>query len=365
MRTGTRHSLLSVPHAAPRLLLQPRLRAGFTLIELLVVIAIIAILIGLLLPAVQKVREAAARMKCSNNLKQLALAAHSHHDAMGGLMPSNGIPPTSALGGFTPPGTFSGIWMDPRFANLPWGTHGWAAYILPYIEGDNVYRTINFNFPAYTPTFQEYGGDPRTPASGLYNSGVAATGAGTNGFGDLVNKTAATNMPKVFVCPSSRRGKNANDSAQKDYGINGGTQAGGCCTERRNDRANDGIAFLGSKVKLTDVTDGTSNTFMFLELSNYAFHGRMDEGFGSNPFFFVQEAGQGIVMGSSNGTLAGVIPPNTAVTNLRGAQGDHGANGILAVAADGHVGWISNSVNTTVYFNSFTRAGGEPTVADY
>src|SRR5437763_1964711 len=111
-------------------------RPAFTLIELLVVIAIIAILIGLLLPAVQKVREAAARLQCSNNLKQISLAAHTYHDANKCLPPGGLVSPNSGNAGT---GYGPGSYFD-KTAQGPFT--GTLAFLLPYVEQGNVYNAI-------------------------------------------------------------------------------------------------------------------------------------------------------------------------------------------------------------------------------
>jgi prepilin-type N-terminal cleavage/methylation domain-containing protein/prepilin-type processing-associated H-X9-DG protein len=206
-------------------------RGGFTLIELLVVIAIIAILIGLLLPAVQKVRDAAARIKCANNMKQMGLALHSYHDANGKLPP--GVNDTSER----PPTGYRPYWS-------------WMAMMMPYYEQDNLYRLAD-TWARGTNTPYQYwpwGGfwlTPQSPANPALGQIVKTLICPADGRQDLTS-------------PGSSWGGNGNVAFCGYLGV-GGIQADSSSITNQNQN---GILYSKSTTRLTDITDGTSNTLM-------------------------------------------------------------------------------------------------------
>ena len=197
--------------------MQHHLRTAFTLVELLVVIAIISILVGLLLPAVQKVRGAAARLQCANNLKQIGLACHNHHDSQDQL-PSGYISSTSYLDGATD--TAPG-----------WG---WAALILPYIEQDNVYNAINLNLSVEHPA----------------------------------NATAVQSMLRIYLCPSDQTPVSpfpVPDAFGKTIALAAPSSYAACVGGDESDTFGPdglGVFYRNSHTRLTDIRDGTSQTIM-------------------------------------------------------------------------------------------------------
>jgi prepilin-type N-terminal cleavage/methylation domain-containing protein/prepilin-type processing-associated H-X9-DG protein len=306
-------------------------RKGFTLIELLVVIAIIAILIGLLLPAVQKVREAAARIQCSNNLKQLGQAAHNYHDVNEALVPA-----------------FVGDNSESATLNS-WPT--WGALLLPYIEQQNILnlwdqkRLVGYQTPRAFQT-----------------------------------------QVKIYLCPS----RPAPVLSLADFQILDGTRPGGSLTDYAasfgphaaftastgavvpslpvitTDSVGPLLISYQHQVKFTAVTDGTSNTTMFGEKSirPNSLRGRNEDRSVHSQVRNTHRRMMGI--SDVNGDIRPLLPPSNQ--NLPFANSSFGGphTGVTNfVFVDGSVKPIRNSASVQTLTALVTRAGGEIVGNDY
>ena len=341
---------------------------GFTLIELLVVIAIIAILIGLLLPAVQKVREAAARTQCSNNLKQLGLAAHSYHDT------NNKLPFAAYIGG----GVANWNIRDEEGPT-------WAVMILPFIEQDNLYRQVTTSVQNYT-TWVTTGFNPLT--------------GNANGPGDSGWRVIAGTKIKTYACPSESNidiffnyssavttPPNGN-WARGNYAINAGPAYGNSGFQGLSPTYNfiingapvalmaGGVSALNYGSTMTGVQDGTSNTVLFNHVRAgvnsadprgtwaLATGGSYTYGCPTSDCHGPNDTG-----GKSDDVLGCADRPDIAMGCFNGGDGQMNARsahtgGVICGMGDGSVRFVPSSVSDLVWFEMLSRNDGQTWTID-
>jgi prepilin-type N-terminal cleavage/methylation domain-containing protein/prepilin-type processing-associated H-X9-DG protein len=319
----------------------PTRRSAFTLIELLVVIAIIGVLIALLMPAVQKIRDAAGRVKCANNMKQIGLALHNYHDTHGsfpsGMVNDDETPPT----GYHP----------------EWS---WMALILEFVEGGNLFRVADDYAHSGPLTYNPFGdlGPPPNPAISV--------------------------VVKTYTCPADQRddltGVGTTDQGKKVtvaftayLGVNGTHRPSWVGTSNTLFDGGDGILFHKSRVRIAEITDGTSATLIVGERPpsadlNFGWwfgsDGRDEQGtaegtLGSTEQWFydyrLSQAPFNCKPPAKLGFQPGLISDECDAAHFWSLHSG-GANFVLA---DGSVRFVSYNLDSDLFPKLCTRAGGE------
>jgi prepilin-type N-terminal cleavage/methylation domain-containing protein/prepilin-type processing-associated H-X9-DG protein len=296
-----------------------RTRRAFTLIELLVVISIVAVLIGLILPAVQKAREAASRSKCTNNLKQIGLAIQTFHDRMGGF----------------PPGYQTQVAPDNSDLGPGWG---WAAFLLDDVEQSSLKDRIRFDLPV----------------------------------GDPANAGPRTAVVSVFVCPSEPRrgtftvvdasGNPVCDVARANY-----TAMNGVLGVTSDAWDNNGAFLRNSRFRTpADFPDGLSTTLFVGErctnMASTTWAGAVPGGVVPaqrypDPASQLANAEGAPALVLSHGSQSHI--PNDQLVFDADATASFHPLGVNFLFGDGSVRFITNTINGQVYEALLTRAGGE------
>lgn len=312
-------------------------QVGFTLIELLVVIAVIAILMALILPAIQQAREAARRTQCRNNLKQIGLALHSYHEVHGVLPP--GI---LAKRSIEISGSACLLYPPPGYAYPVTGDYtGWRASILPQIEQSNLFSQIHWNY---------------------IHADLRDISRYTNPL-EIANANLGKARVSTYECPSATGPESDVGQATGNYfGVNGryeGSIMSACGGSPSQLQYKSGFFWINSNRRFRDATDGLSNSLMAGERPERQFawmlHGR------SKDFYSIYRS---YTTWAYEDSYLPLNSPDTVVNpgffhNIMRAFGSRHPGGATFALGDGSVRFVSESIDYALYGDLFTVSGGE------